>query len=221
LCLVEIVSVLWTDLRELSVLSKEEQQEGDVLGIKLPEQDVWMRAKVLSSEPLRYAHSLRHRVRLCLAGTDWASAIQLTSDAPAWSTTSDTSVATVVRKVLPMRLLNISPWGCLLETMSQPRVPAIGEMDLSFRARARHDLVRVCWTAAGSTQTSACHVGVEFVPVPTQRASIRQALNEIVEHDTRGPRLALVPRREPVDESPETGAASHEETWTACEYAAR
>ena len=95
LCLFEIVSVLWLHRPELSVLSKEEHREGELLGVSLPDQDAWMPTKVLSSAPLRAGDSLRHRVRLCIAGTDWASETQPTSKMREWHTTTDTAVNAV------------------------------------------------------------------------------------------------------------------------------
>ena len=218
LCLFEIVRVLWLHTPEVSVLSKEEHREGELLGVSLPEQDAWIPAKVLSSAPLRAGDSLRHRVRLCIAGTDWGSATPPTSSMREWHTTTDTAVNAVISKTLPIRLLNIGVSGCLLEASRLPRVPAIAELGLVLGGRKRHDLVRVCWTASGCTPTGPFHVGAEFIPVRTQQASIHQALSTIVEHGARGPRLAVVRDRGQAAEPPDArGGASQEKTAPPCD----
>jgi hypothetical protein len=51
LCLCEIVSVLWVDMPELLVVSREAPEQDEIYGVSLPGRNAWMQACVVASEP--------------------------------------------------------------------------------------------------------------------------------------------------------------------------
>jgi len=86
---------------------------------------------------------------------------------PDQSCSREQVIAIVFQQELPVRLLNISPSGCLLQVSRPVRVGTVGRLRIALDEVECADDVRVarCTALAGA----ACELGVELLWVPTPK----------------------------------------------------
>ena len=81
---------------------------------------------------------------------------------------------------VPVRLVNVSLSGCLLESSSEITVGTTGELRVAFSGDRRHDQVRVA-RAVGRAGSTSFYLGGEFSwGARPESGSVRNAVRGLV-----------------------------------------
>ena len=138
---------------QVIVLSRHAAVIGDAVTLEFGERRSALPVRVVSSQLLPVAGTVRHRISLANAG----STQTVDSDLDV-ATPSIAALATTI----PIRLLNCSACGCLFECAVPVHVAQTGSLHLVLAGQERAEQIQVvrCDTIHGS---SCYHVGAQFL----------------------------------------------------------
>jgi hypothetical protein len=160
---------------EILVISRQAAVVGEAVRIEMG--DFGLAAKVAESRPFATDGTVRHRLTLLPADAQRAFDAAVSDLTP--SQDPAPMVAVMVREI-PVRLLNCSSSGCLLECGSPIEIGRVASLRLAFEGQDFADDLQVvrCLAIEGS---SSYHAGVEFLwtaaPSPQSLRSVGRTMN--------------------------------------------
>jgi len=165
---VEIEAV--TD-QTITVLSEAQFPRGERMVLWAPAEDggeVSVRVRAVQRQADLAAASLRHRVRFDVDAIT-APVDEADRATPPATASASGRIGSVMRE-LPVKLVDLSASGCLVESPVRITEGAVGWLSVNSQHTQHHEIVRVCRSDWRTERFWPCMAGIEFLTLEATRS---------------------------------------------------